>query len=60
MRTVDDARALLLAGADKVSFNSAAVATPEVINAAAAGGRAAAGIVRSLLEEDVQRALAAS
>ncbi len=32
----------------------------QVINAAAAGGRAAAGIVRSLLEEDVQRALAAS
>ena len=31
VRTPDDVRALLLAGADKVSFNTAAVATPEVI-----------------------------
>ncbi len=31
VRTVDDVRALLLAGADKVSFNSAAVANPDVI-----------------------------
>ena len=31
VRTPDDVRALLLAGADKVSFNSAAVANPEVI-----------------------------
>jgi len=31
VRTPDDVRALLLAGADKVSFNSAAVADPEVI-----------------------------
>ena len=35
VRTPEDVRALLLAGADKVSFNSAAVANPEVINAAA-------------------------
>ncbi|MEL6427392.1 MAG: HisA/HisF-related TIM barrel protein, partial [Pseudomonadota bacterium] len=34
VRSVDDVRALLLAGADKVSFNSAAVADPDVINAA--------------------------
>ncbi|MQQ09531.1 imidazole glycerol phosphate synthase subunit HisF [Epibacterium sp. SM1979] len=31
VRTKDDVRALLLAGADKVSFNSAAVANPDVI-----------------------------
>jgi cyclase len=35
VRTPEDVRALLLAGADKVSFNSAAVANPDVINAAA-------------------------
>jgi imidazole glycerol-phosphate synthase subunit HisF len=35
VRTPDDVRALLLAGADKVSFNSAAVANPNVIAAAA-------------------------
>jgi cyclase len=35
VRTLDDVRALLLAGADKVSFNSAAVANPEVIAEAA-------------------------
>lgn len=35
VRTPEDVRALLLAGADKVSFNSAAVATPDVINASA-------------------------
>ena len=35
VRTVEDVRALLLAGADKVSFNSAAVATPGVVNMAA-------------------------
>jgi cyclase len=35
IRTVDDIRALLLAGADKVSINSAAVATPEFIREAA-------------------------
>ena len=35
VRTVDDVRALLLAGADKVSFNTAAVNTPDVIDAAA-------------------------
>ncbi len=35
VRTPDDVRALLLAGADKVSFNSAAVADPDVIAAAA-------------------------
>lgn len=35
VRTPGDVRALLLAGADKVSFNTAAVATPEVISASA-------------------------
>lgn len=35
VRTVQDVRALLLAGADKVSFNSAAVADPDVVTAAA-------------------------
>jgi cyclase len=34
VRTVDDVRRLLNAGADKVSFNSAAVARPEVIEEA--------------------------
>jgi cyclase len=34
VRTVDDVRRLLNAGADKVSFNSAAVADPRVIHAA--------------------------
>jgi len=34
VRTVEDVRRLLNAGADKTSFNSAAIATPEVINAA--------------------------
>jgi len=32
VRTADDARALLLAGADKVAVNSAAVARPEVVS----------------------------
>jgi len=36
VRTPSDVRALLLAGADKVSFNSAAVADPDVVAAAAA------------------------
>jgi len=36
VRTVGDVRRLLNAGADKVSFNSAAVASPEVIRDAAA------------------------
>ncbi|MGX9350834.1 imidazole glycerol phosphate synthase subunit HisF [Shimia sp. W99] len=36
VRTVQDVRRLLLAGADKVSFNSAAVANPEVVAEAAA------------------------
>src|SRR3546814_17780728 len=31
VRSVEDARALLLAGADKVAVNSAAVARPEVV-----------------------------
>ena len=31
VRTVDDARALLLAGADKVAINSAAVSRPEIV-----------------------------
>ncbi|MEL6586394.1 MAG: imidazole glycerol phosphate synthase subunit HisF [Pseudomonadota bacterium] len=35
VRTVDDVRHLLLAGADKVSFNSAAVADPDVLSRAA-------------------------
>ena len=35
VRTLADVRALLLAGADKVSFNSAAVANPDVIARAA-------------------------
>lgn len=35
VRTVKDVRTLLLAGADKVSFNSAAVANPDVISEAA-------------------------
>ena len=35
LRTADDVRALLLAGADKVSFNSAAVADPTVVARAA-------------------------
>ena len=35
VRTPEDVRALLLAGADKVSFNTAAIATPEVIAASA-------------------------
>ena len=35
VRTVDDVRALLLAGADKVSFNSAAVADPDIVAEAA-------------------------
>ena len=32
VRSADDVRALLLAGADKVSFNSAAVANPDVVS----------------------------
>ena len=36
VRTVDDVRRLLNAGADKVSFNSAAVANPQVIRDASA------------------------
>lgn len=36
VRTVEDVRRLLNAGADKTSFNSAAIANPEVIDAAAA------------------------
>jgi len=35
VRTDEDVRALLLAGADKVSFNSAAVANPDVLRTAA-------------------------
>lgn len=35
VRTPEDVRALLLAGADKVSFNSAAVADPDVLSRAA-------------------------
>ncbi|MCO8144548.1 imidazole glycerol phosphate synthase subunit HisF [Rhodovulum tesquicola] len=35
VRTVEDVRALLLAGADKVSFNSAAVANPDIVREAA-------------------------
>jgi cyclase len=36
VRTPQDVRALLLAGADKVSFNTAAVADPDAVSAAAA------------------------
>lgn len=36
VRTVDDVRGLLLAGADKVSFNTAAVKTPDVVAEASA------------------------
>jgi cyclase len=36
VRSPEDVRALLLAGADKVSFNTAAVARPEVVGEAAA------------------------
>ncbi|MEO1047414.1 MAG: imidazole glycerol phosphate synthase subunit HisF [Pseudomonadota bacterium] len=36
VRSVDDARALLLAGADKVAINSAAVARPELVGEIAA------------------------
>jgi cyclase len=36
VRTVDDVRRLLNAGADKVSFNSAAVANPQLIRDASA------------------------
>jgi cyclase len=36
VRTVDDVRRLLNAGADKTSFNSAAIANPDVIEAASA------------------------
>ena len=35
VRTVEDVRALLMAGADKVSINTAAVRTPELLSAAA-------------------------
>ena len=35
VRTLEDVRRLLLAGADKVSFNSAAVADPEIVSKAA-------------------------
>jgi imidazole glycerol-phosphate synthase subunit HisF len=35
VRTVEDIRALLLAGADKVSINSAAVANPDIVKQAA-------------------------
>src|SRR5213076_355864 len=35
VRTVDDVRALLLAGADKVSINTAAVQRPEFVGEAA-------------------------
>ncbi len=35
VRTSDDVRALLLAGADKVSFNTAAVANPDAVSEAA-------------------------
>ena len=40
-------RALLLAGADKVSFNTAAVATPEVISAAPRSSAPSASSSRS-------------
>ena len=45
-RTADDARALLLAGADKVAVNSAAVERPEVV------GEIAARFGSELITED--------
>ena len=47
VRSVEDVRALLLAGADKVSFNTAAVATPEVISAASRSSAPSASPSRS-------------
>lgn len=34
IRTIDDVRTMLMAGADKVSINTAAISNPEIIDAA--------------------------
>jgi cyclase len=51
IRTVDDIRAVLLAGADKVSINSAALATPELLNQ----GAEAFGVQCMVLAVDAKR-----
>ena len=59
VRTVEDVRRLLNAGADKTSFNSAAIANPDVINAASAKYGAQCIVVaidaKRRSEEDAQR-----
>ena len=59
VRTVDDVRRLLNAGADKTSFNSAALANPEVINAVSAKYGAQCIVVaidaKRRSQEDAQR-----
>lgn len=59
VRTVADVRRLLNAGADKTSFNSAAIATPEVIDAASGKYGAQCIVVaidaRRRTAEDAQR-----
>ena len=54
VRTVEDARALLLAGADKVAVNSAAVARPEVVSdiAAKMGSQCVVGSVDARWSHD--------
>ena len=60
VRTVEDVRRLLNAGADKTSFNSAALANPDVINAASAKYGAQCIVVaidaKRRSAEDAQRA----
>jgi imidazole glycerol-phosphate synthase subunit HisF len=51
VRTVDDMRAMLRAGADKVSVNSAAVRTPDLVN----GGAERFGSQCVVLSVDVKR-----
>src|SRR5919112_1559345 len=51
VRTMEDMRAMLRAGADKVSVNSAAVRTPELIN----GGAESFGSQCVVLSVDVKR-----
>jgi cyclase len=48
VRTVEDARALLLAGADKVAVNSAAVSRPEVVATSPRSSAASASSPRSM------------
>ena len=59
VRTVDDVRRLLNAGADKVSFNSAAISNPEVISAASARYGAQAIVVAIDAKRRKDEALAA-